>query len=224
MIVLRAGSRCVQLMLYESHLLNIGVLFTKIYMSAGKVVDESERVLLDAKVRVPNLVSPLTAVTGMTREHIAAGISLEDALAQVHLHRGPNINLVGQAIQNDIQWLGLRKGIDYGEAIDIAKSFRVYNPRYNDYSHFSLREEVFGLLGIRMSERYHSPVEDAKMSIRMYKDHAKCPTKARQAKERLQQMRLAKMFPPKDPFLGNIDGVCGFKFNRKKCFCGQPTA
>ncbi|GCA65128.1 hypothetical protein KIPB_016318, partial [Kipferlia bialata] len=34
---------------------------------------------------------------------------------------GSHITLVGQSVQNDIDWLGLKKGVDYGGILDLAQ-------------------------------------------------------------------------------------------------------
>ena len=48
------------------------------------VVDGAGAVLLDRKIRVEGLASPLTAVTGLTAEEIAEGEPFEQVLAEVH--------------------------------------------------------------------------------------------------------------------------------------------
>eukprot|EP00961_Rhodomonas_salina_P182956 2470021-Rhodomonas_salina.3 len=67
----------------------------------------------------------------------------------------------------------------------------------------------------------HSPVDDCKVSLQLYREYIKTGNAANAARK-LQQMRFQKQFPPGKPLV--IEGVCTFKYNAKECFCGQPTA
>jgi hypothetical protein len=170
------------------------------------------------------MFSPLTAVTGLTKDEIDAGCPLAEAVEKVRALIGPNVVLVGQRPKGDIEWLGLKEGIDYAEAIDIGASFRTWNARYKDWNWFSLRHEAYGLLGVNMSE-HHSPVEDAQVSMRLFNRFVRDDvhgTKASTAGQKLTLLRYKKAFPASAARIGNIDGVCGNKFNPRACICGQP--
>jgi hypothetical protein len=129
-------------------------------------VDAHERVLLDVVVHVPNLYNPLFVLTGLTDVQISMGMPLRDALAQLRSFCGPDVVVVGQAIQNDINWLGLVRGQDYRDLVDLAEAFAC-DVGKKMVKH-SLRNTAFGLLGVQMSPDFHNPVEDALISMRLF--------------------------------------------------------
>ena len=62
-------------------------------------VDEHGNVLVDLKVRVPGLVSPLTPLTGLIRRQIEEGQPLERAVAELkkHIRHGAGVvTLIGE--------------------------------------------------------------------------------------------------------------------------------
>jgi hypothetical protein len=93
------------------------------------MVDEQGRQLLNLKIRVEGLVSPLTAITGLTTkmlEEDSEGMPLEAVLDAVRRLLDPNVVLVNQRVQTDIDWLGLELGADYGATIDLADEFKTF--------------------------------------------------------------------------------------------------
>merc|ERR1719313_2493576 len=94
------------------------------------VVSSDGTTLLDVHIAVPlaHLVSPLTEYTRMTVAEITGGRSLEAVRDMVRQHVGPHGILVGQSVHHDIEWLELRKGIDYGSCVDIAEAFAFVRP------------------------------------------------------------------------------------------------
>ena len=73
-------------------------------------------------------------------------ISVYSVIAEVKKLLGPDVTLVGQGIECDIEWLQLKQGEDYGDSVDLGKMFKAYNTRYRNYSSFSLSHEVNTLL------------------------------------------------------------------------------
>lgn len=88
-------------------------------------VDVDGNVLVDLIVKVDKMYSPLTEITGLTREDILErGVSLDEAMKALRQVLGSDVLLIGQSIQSDIAWLNLTQGADYNEALDIAEKFR----------------------------------------------------------------------------------------------------
>jgi hypothetical protein len=195
------------------------------------VVDAKGKELLNLIIDVPNLVSPLTQVTGLTADEIHAGIPLEDALNQVYTllrKLSTNVTIVGQSIQGDIDWLKLKKGVHYTKSVDLSQSFKTWNPRFSNYNFYSLAKEAYGLLNVRMhgANQSHSPLVDAQVSMRLYMEIVVVPTKLAAAKKKLFRMTCSRQFPRElmaNSFERTIDGCCGWGFNPEKCFCGAPT-
>lgn len=194
------------------------------------VVDVQGTELLNIVVDVPQLVSPMTSITGLTTEQIRAGIPLADALHRVHTllcSLGPNVVLVGQSPEGDIKWLQLRQGVHYAQQIDLAEKFRSWNAKYNSWNYFSLAKEAFALLNVRMhGNESHSPLVDAQISMRLYTEFVREPERLKKAIAKLHRMTIYRRFP-RELMAGNqnrnIDGVCGYAFDPQKCTCNQPT-
>ena len=111
------------------------------------VVDKNEKVVLRKKVKPEGrIVSYLTPLTGVAQGDLDDGESLRDAIRGVKEVLGADVVLVGQGIDSDIKWLDLKEGIDFQKKVDLGKIFKAYNPKYGDYSYFSLRHEANTLL------------------------------------------------------------------------------
>ena len=70
-------------------------------------VDEHGNVLVDLKVRVPGLLSPLTSLTGLVKHQIEAGQPLERAVAELkkHIrHGGSVVTLIGEVRSRIQKW------------------------------------------------------------------------------------------------------------------------
>jgi hypothetical protein len=194
------------------------------------VIDSAGSELLNLVINVPNMVSPLTKVTGLTAVEIQAGIPLADAVERVQsllCNLSTNVTLVGQSVQGDIDWLQLKKDIHYKNIVDLSESFKSWNARYSNWNFYSLAKEAYGLLNVRMhGASKHSPVVDAQVSMRLFMEIVAVPTKLAAAKQKLDQMTWKKLFPLELMASSqdrNIDGCCGWGFDPKKCKCGAPT-
>merc|ERR1719453_1292299 len=144
------------------------------------LVDVNENLIFDVAVRVDYLVSPLTPITGMHRAQIDGGYPLEDVQTLVRKCCGPRAVLIGQSILHDIEWLQLQEGQDFGKFIDLADVFKITIPTASKRKSakpasriFCLEHEAWGLLGITVQAGdAHSPVEDACISIKLWRECA----------------------------------------------------
>ena len=111
------------------------------------IVDQHEKVILKKAVKPEKpVVSYLTPLTGVREGDLDSGDSLSSVIAEVKKLLGPDVTLVGQGIKNDIKWLQLKEGEDYGERVDLGEMFKAYNARYRSYNFFSLSHEANTLL------------------------------------------------------------------------------
>mmetsp|Transcript_33610 Transcript_33610/g.61894 ORF Transcript_33610/g.61894 Transcript_33610/m.61894 type:complete len:249 (-) Transcript_33610:388-1134(-) len=98
------------------------------------MVDSDGNVLLNIIVRPPQegkgVVSYLTPLTGLTSEQCLGEDAkpLAEVVAIVKGLLSPDAVLVGQAIDHDVEWLGLVPGKDFGKMLDICKIFRQRMP------------------------------------------------------------------------------------------------
>jgi DNA polymerase III epsilon subunit-like protein len=98
------------------------------------MVDSEGRVLADIVIRPPKdgagVVSYLTPLTGLTSEMCLGpdAKSLEEAIDIVKGLLSKDAVLVGQAIDHDVEWLGLVPGKDFERMLDISEIFRQRMP------------------------------------------------------------------------------------------------
>lgn len=104
------------------------------YPGRVAMVDKDGNVLADIIIRPPQdgkgVISYLTPLTGLTQE-ICLGSdakSLEDAVATIKGLLPKDGVLVGQAIDHDVEWLGLTPGKDFARMVDISAIFRQRMP------------------------------------------------------------------------------------------------
>ena len=84
------------------------------------------------------VVSYLTPLTGMTQEHLdAQGTDFASAVQTLRSQLPPSSVLVGQNILKDVEWLGLVRGTDFADMVDLSALLRCWNSRFNSYSYFS---------------------------------------------------------------------------------------
>ena len=122
------------------------------------VVDQDERVLLRRTVKPEkSIVNYLTPLTGLRKGDLDDGGRLSDVTREVKLLLGPDVILVGQRIEKDIEWLDLKQGKDFQGTIDLAELFKSYNAHYRSYNFHSLQHEANTLLG-QGTEKYYCSV------------------------------------------------------------------
>lgn len=188
------------------------------------LVDSNGSPILNVYIRPDApVVSYLSPITGLSAELIAQrGIALADGLAQLRARLPPGAYLVGQNILKDIEWLGLREGVDYACALDLAALFRVWTER--GYSYFS-QDHIASvwLRGTRFARELgaaHDAVADAATSMALF--HAYRQACAEPG--RLAQLQQATLSAPKRPSFAMqnpvFEGVC--QGGKRTCVCGGP--
>lgn len=187
------------------------------------LVDCRGQPLLDAKLRVDPLQSPLTELTGVTAAELAQGLDRDEARRQVRARLGPDCLLVlaGGLGQQGCQALGLEAGVDFCGFVDLAEEFRAWSDRFGSWTYFGLTEAGFALLG-EPPLKQRSPVQEAQVAMRLYLSWV-AVGRAAEAGVRLAQMRTAELLP-RQHRPSQVDGVCCSQYNPRQCICGQPTA
>ena len=182
------------------------------------MVDAEENTVLDTLVHPPpgtQVVSYLTQLTGLEEAMFGPdgdAVSFGEMVGMVRALLPRGSRLVGQNIQKDAMWLRLVPGVDYEEAVDIAKLFRVPAPpairaRYGrKYTTFSLRHQVLHLLGEDIQEGVHDPVLDARYSMRLWLKYGIAPDATKLACAR-QSLAAATPTPSFSRIYPYIDGV-----------------
>ena len=111
------------------------------------LMDQDERVLLKTMIRVDKpIVSYLTPLTGTRLGDLRGAPSYEEVVRKVKALLGRDAVLVGQSVKSDIEWMKLEQGKDYSSTVELSDMFETYNPRYGNYSRFSLAHEANVLL------------------------------------------------------------------------------
>lgn len=185
------------------------------------IVDSDENVLLNCYVKVDNVVSYLTPLTGITKELLdEQGVSFEDALALVKSKLTKDSVIVGQGVLKDVQdWLKLERGVDYGDLIDLTGIWRVWNDRFKSWSVFAQDHLVRTLLAGGVNDS-HDAEGDCVKSIRLYSHFLKIKDDAELLAS--EQAKLLTI-PPEPSFskrFPSFEGVC--QGNRRLCTCKAP--
>jgi hypothetical protein len=104
------------------------------YPGRVAMVDSEGNLLADIVIRPPKdgagVVSYLTPLTGLTKEKCLGpeAKSLEEAVSMVKSLLPKDGVLVGQAIDHDVEWLGLTPGKDFERMLDLSVIFRQRMP------------------------------------------------------------------------------------------------
>jgi hypothetical protein len=166
------------------------------------------------------VVSYLWNISGVRKEEVESeGVSLDEAMAGIRAHLGPEAVLVGQNVLKDIQWLGLREGVDYKFLIDLSAVFRVWNVERNSWTNFSQDHVASVWLSIGERET-HDALHDAVIAMSLFNAYRMVQMQP----ERLHFMQMNTLQAPRKPNYaaqnGSIEGCC--LGHKKTCMCGEP--
>mmetsp|Transcript_33651 Transcript_33651/g.39201 ORF Transcript_33651/g.39201 Transcript_33651/m.39201 type:complete len:481 (-) Transcript_33651:65-1507(-) len=118
----------------------------RVSLVKGLEDQEDVEVLLDeiVNLRDQKVVSYMTALTGMTVNDCLdkSKMKLEEIRSMVKHHLSSDVVLVGHSIDHDVEWLGLKPGVDFREAIDTSLIFRQRIPRNLGSASNILRSQV----------------------------------------------------------------------------------
>jgi len=184
------------------------------------IVDQWCRLILNVYVKPKEkVVSYLTDLTGLSKEKVNQGVSLEECRSLVKKILPTTALLVGQSVTKDTEWLGLKEGVDFAGVIDLNGLWRAFHPTYKNYSYFSLHHKSKCLLGY-VHVGAHDPITDALIGMQLYNLYTQLehyPSELNAAYQLLLQMPRDESFAQKN---GTYDGVC--MGQKKTCKCGSP--
>jgi len=193
------------------------------------MVDFFGNVLFDQIANVPDLMDPLTEFTGLRADQILEAEPLEKVLhrfhallAELNLGYRFGVTIVGQSPILDLIWTELRESVHYQRVIDIAQLFKTKNQRWSKATYYSLRQAAWGLMGVSMNDDFHDPSEDARVTMRLYRECCLDGHVLTECKQRLQELKWKKRFP--DFKVVTLFQQCSGMYNASRCRCGQETA
>ena len=112
------------------------------------VVDHKGEVKLHKTIKQEKkVVSYITPLTGLREGDLDQGERLADVIEEVKALLGPDVVIVGQRPEMDINPLKLKEGVHYKESVELGEMFKTYNSYYKDYNYYSLKHEADTLLG-----------------------------------------------------------------------------
>ena len=122
-------------------------------------VDKNEQVVFKETIKQDRFVfNYLTPLTSLKKGDLDYGVPLDAAVREIKKLLGPDVVLVGQGIDYDIQLLNLQIGVDFERFVDLAELFKTYNHRYGHINYFPLSHEANTLLrqGKKLNTLFHS--------------------------------------------------------------------
>eukprot|EP00123_Amoebidium_parasiticum_P013950 comp22241_c0_seq2/m.32817 comp22241_c0_seq2/g.32817 ORF comp22241_c0_seq2/g.32817 comp22241_c0_seq2/m.32817 type:complete len:132 (-) comp22241_c0_seq2:596-991(-) len=122
--------------------------------------------------------------------------------------------------------MGLKKAVHYGQLVELTDYFRVFNPRFNGLSIFSLEHVALALLGVDLSGRgYHDPRDDAAASMELYRRYIEYHDGST-ALELSGACAHLLAVPTRPSFAKRcnwtLHGVCMAAHTPSKCTCSDP--
>lgn len=180
------------------------------------------------------IYSYLTPVTGLKEGDLDDAASLPVVLQELGEILHPRAILVGQAIENDLLWLGLEQNVHYQAAIDLAQLFKTERKHYTcDLSDarssylprffYSLQHAASVLLGEHSVDlgASHDPRVDAHVSMDLYLRYGRDEHACEAAKQLLATSKAPVSVAKNLDY--QCDGVCMAAYNAAKCKCGALT-
>lgn len=187
---------------------------------AVSMVDQQLKVIVDEIIQpsVP-IVNYLTPLTGISEGHMAVAKCFSDVVQIIREHLPRDSIIVGQGVGRDLAWLGLTQGVDYNSIVDLSDEIKYYNPRYGNYSVFSLKHAVSCVLNQDIQENNHSCQEDAIASMKFFNKWSQLTDNQKTGfKIKMGNTRPAPSFPKLNNY--QYQGICLAGFMPKFCICG----
>lgn len=197
------------------------------------LVDSNGKLMFGAYIKLPpdeKIVSYLTPISGIrkgvlepngTRPSEYPLMTMDEAREGLKKALPKDAIVVGQKIDSDIDWMGLREGSDFADKIDLSEVFKLYNPKYGNMAYHSLVHEARYVLSMSRANAgaEHDPADDARMSVELWNKVLANPGKLPDWQRMLRDTRPA---PSVAKQLGHvIEGVCLCRFNPRLCVCGE---
>ena len=161
----------------------------------------------------------MTPITGLTDKYINSGWDLQTAREILLKLLPKNACLIGQNINNDIDWLKLKRGIHFRDSVDLRKIWRKWSKKHNSYTIFSLRHQAKCIVNIPEYAYAGSASYDGKIAMILFKTYIHNmftnPLLIKQLKTKLSVTTAPKKFSSIKPF---YNGVC--MGNKLFCKCG----
>merc|ERR1719229_1561757 len=120
---------------------------------------------------IVSYLEPLTSLTPSLLDKY--GYPLEKAVTIIRSELPSNAVLVGQNITMDLQWLGLRHGVDFNSFIDLRDLWRSWSEHYKSYTHYSLSHQAKCILGAPPMDK-HSASMDALTTMKLLQYYLWC--------------------------------------------------
>ena len=124
----------------------------------------------------------------------------------------------------DIIWTWLQPNIHFQRVIDIAHLFKTKSAKWDRYTFYSLREVAWALLDCQMNTEMHCPVEDACVTIKLWRDFCLDPDQLHAAQNHLRRLKSFNFNHCPDFKVITQFDQCSAMYNPSKCHCRQKTA
>ena len=169
------------------------------------------------------IVSYFTTLTGITKDKLINAESFTQVQSKLTTILRSNTKLpilVNSSIGSDIEWMGLKQGVDYKKSVDISEMFKAWNPRYRQMNKFSLQHICKHAIN-KSTSSLHDPTHDSKLVVELYNKYKNNP-------KALEKFKFDIIFERSTPGWGKknnwlYEGVCLAAFYPEKCTCSDKT-
>lgn len=122
------------------------------------------------------VISYLEPLTNLSKEWLDKyGYELEKAITIIKSELPKNAVLIGQNINMDLQWLGLKQGVDFRCFIDLRDLWRSWSDTYNTFTHYSLAHQAKCILNYSAAQlQKHSASIDAITEMKLFQYYVWC--------------------------------------------------
>jgi len=122
---------------------------------------------------IVSYIEPLTSLNGALLEKY--GYSLQKAIEIVKSELPANAVLIGQNITMDLQWLGLKQGVDFRAFIDLRDLWRSWSEHFKTWTHYSLPHQAKCVLSATPQQlAAHSASIDAMTTMKLFQYYLWC--------------------------------------------------
>jgi hypothetical protein len=174
--------------------------------------------IMDLLIKVDPLYSAMSSYTGVSADDIAAGVTMDVAVAQVHAACIGDALFVGHSLARICSLFKLPHESHY---VDVTELTRTWNRRFEHWNFYSLAKICYAVFGDAVQ-----PIDSIERAVKLFAIYSFAFSDEfalAALKGRLQKLQYGKQFPASVTSKPAITDVCVWAYNAEECTCDQPS-